>query len=155
MSINKFTSDIIQDSLISIGEAMFETIQRTSMSPIIYEALDYAVGITDDKGRLLAQGNGVITFLAAMSLVVEETLSRFRDNPLKEGDVVIANTPYIGGGTHLSDIAIITPVFYRNTLVALQLIKHTGQILAEPIQVLYPLFLQRYFRKDYTSLLLK
>ncbi|MDV2448091.1 5-oxoprolinase [Elizabethkingia anophelis] len=118
MSINKFTSDIIQDSLISIGEAMFETIQRTSMSPIIYEALDYAVGITDDKGRLLAQGNGVITFLAAMSLVVEETLTRFRDNPLKEGDVVIANTPYVGGGTHLSDIAIITPVFYRNTLVA-------------------------------------
>lgn len=54
MSLNKFTSDIIQDSLISIGEAMFETIQRTSMSPIIYEALDYAVGITDGEGKLLA-----------------------------------------------------------------------------------------------------
>jgi N-methylhydantoinase B len=65
MSLDKFTSDIIQDSLIAIGEAMFETIQRTSMSPIIYEALDYAVG-TDEKGRLLAQGNGVITFLAAL-----------------------------------------------------------------------------------------
>ena len=96
MSLDKFTSDIIQDSLIAIGEAMFETIQRTSMSPIIYEALDYAVGITDEKGRLLAQGNGVITFLAAMSLVVEETLVRFKDNPLKDGDVVIANTPYVG-----------------------------------------------------------
>jgi N-methylhydantoinase B len=119
MSLNKFTSDIIQDSLISIGEAMFETIQRTSMSPIIYEALDYTVGITDDEGRLLAQGNGVITFLAAMSLVVEETLEHFgKDNPLKEGDVVIANTPYVGGGTHLSDIAIITPVFYKGEHVA-------------------------------------
>jgi len=119
MSLNKFTSDIIQDSLISIGEAMFETIQRTSMSPIIYEALDYAVGITDGEGRLLAQGNGVITFLAAMSLVVEETLERFgEDNPLKEGDVIIANTPYVGGGTHLSDIAIITPVFYKGERVA-------------------------------------
>lgn len=118
MSLDKFTSDIIQDSLIAIGEAMFETIQRTSMSPIIYEALDYAVGITDEKGRLLAQGNGVITFLAAMSLVVEETLEQFKDDPLKDGDVVIANTPYVGGGTHLSDIAIITPVFYKEKCVA-------------------------------------
>lgn len=118
MSLNKFTSDIIQDSLISIGEAMFETIQRTSMSPIIYEALDYAVGITDNEGRLLAQGNGVITFLAAMSLVVEETLEHFKENPLKEGDVIMANTPYVGGGTHLSDVAIITPVFFKGEMVA-------------------------------------
>jgi N-methylhydantoinase B len=118
MSLDKFTSDIIQDSLIAIGEAMFETIQRTSMSPIIYEALDYAVGITDEKGRLLAQGNGVITFLAAMSLVVEETLERFKDTPIEEGDVIIANTPYVGGGTHLSDIAIITPVFFKGSCVA-------------------------------------
>jgi N-methylhydantoinase B/oxoprolinase/acetone carboxylase alpha subunit len=49
------------------------------MSPIIYEALDYAVG-TDEKGRLLAQGNKVITFLAAMSLVVEE---RFKTRTVK------------------------------------------------------------------------
>ncbi|WP_291285962.1 hydantoinase B/oxoprolinase family protein [Flavobacterium sp.] len=118
MSLDKFTSDIIQDSLIAIGESMFETIQRTSMSPIIYEALDYAVGITDGDGKLLAQGNGVITFLAAMSLVVEETLKQYKDAPLKEGDVIIANTPYVGGGTHLSDIAIITPIFYQGKRVA-------------------------------------
>jgi N-methylhydantoinase B len=83
------------------------------MSPIIYEALDYAVGITE-KGRLLAQGNK-ITFLAAMSPVVEETLERFKNEPLKEGDVVIANTPYVGGGTHLSDIAIITQFFFKGS----------------------------------------
>ena len=97
----------------------------------------------------------MITFLAAMSLVVEETLSRFRDNPLKEGDVVIANTPYVGGGTHLSDIAIITPVFYRNTLVAFTVNKAHWTDIGGTNPVLYPLFLQRYFRKDYISLLLK
>lgn len=118
--MDKFTLDIIQDSLIAVGEAMFETIERTSMSPIIYEALDYAAGITDGEGRLLAQGNGVITFLAAMSLVVESTMDKFddSDDPLEEGDVVIANTPYVGGGTHLSDIAIITPVYHKGKRVA-------------------------------------
>ena len=119
-TIDKFTLDIIQDSLIAVGEAMFETIERTSMSPIIYEALDYAVGITDGEGKLLAQGNGVITFLAAMSLVVESTIEKFDDSndPLEEGDVIICNTPYVGGGTHLSDIAVITPVFYLGERVA-------------------------------------
>lgn len=119
-TIDKFTVEIIQDSLISIGEAMFETISRTSMSPIIYEALDYAVGITDGQGRLLAQGNGVITFLAAMSMVVENTIEKFdgSNDPLVEGDVIIANTPYSGGGTHLSDIALITPIFYEGKRVA-------------------------------------
>jgi N-methylhydantoinase B len=54
-----------------------------------------------------------------MSLVVEEALEHFGDdNPIKEGDVIIANTPYVGGGTHLSDIAIITPVFYKGEHVA-------------------------------------
>lgn len=119
-TIDKFTLDIIQDSLIAVGEAMFETVERTSMSPIIYEALDYAVGITDGEGKLLAQGNGVITFLAAMSLVVESAIEKFdnSDDPLEDGDVVIANTPYVGGGTHLSDIAVITPVFYNGERVA-------------------------------------
>lgn len=118
--MDKFTLDIIQDALIAVGDAMFETVERTSMSPIIYEALDYAVGITDGQGKLLAQGNGVITFLAAMSLVVESTMEKFdnSEDPLEEGDVVIANTPYIGGGTHLSDIAIITPVFHQGNRVA-------------------------------------
>ena len=117
--MNKFTLEIIQDSLNAIGEAMFETVQRTSMSPIIYEALDYAVCITNAKGELLAQGNGVITFVAAMSMTVESTLAKYQEeNTLQEGDVVMANTPYIGGGTHLSDIAFVTPVFYRSKLVA-------------------------------------
>ena len=117
--MEKFTLDIIQDALIATGDEMFKTLERTSMSPIIYESLDYAVGITDPKGELLAQGNGVTAFLAALDSVVRATLEKFDDlNPLKEGDIVIANTPYAGGGTHLSDVSIIFPVFYKNELVA-------------------------------------
>lgn len=117
--MEKFTLEIIQDALIAAGDEMFKTLERTSMSPIIYESLDYAVGITDSKGELLAQGNGVTAFLAALDSVVRATLEKFNDqNPLKEGDVVIANTPYAGGGTHLSDVSVIYPVFYKGELVA-------------------------------------
>ena len=83
------------------------------------ESLDYAVGITDIKGELLAQGNGVTAFLAALDSVVSATLEKFNgENSLQEGDIIIANTPYAGGGTHLSDVSVIYPVFYKKELVA-------------------------------------
>ena len=44
--MEKFKLEIIQDALIAAGDEMFKTLERTSMSPIIYESLDYAVGIT-------------------------------------------------------------------------------------------------------------
>ena len=117
--MEKFTLEIIQDALIAAGDEMFQTLQRTSMSPIIYESLDYAVGITDIKGELLAQGNGVTAFLAALDSVVSATLEKFNgENSLQEGDIIIANTPYAGGGTHLSDVSVIYPVFYKKELVA-------------------------------------
>ena len=57
--VDPFTREIVKDSLIAIGEEMFYALARTSMSPIIYEVLDYASGLTDNKGQLLTQGNGV------------------------------------------------------------------------------------------------
>jgi N-methylhydantoinase B len=117
--MEKFTLEIIQDALVAAGDEMFQTLQRTSMSPIIYESLDYDVGITDIKGELLAQGNGVTAFLAALDSVVSATLEKFNgENSLQEGDIIIANTPYAGGGTHLSDVSVIYPVFYKKELVA-------------------------------------
>ncbi len=56
---------------------MFKTLEKTSMSPVLYESLDYAVGITDAKGVLLAQGNGVTAFLAALDTVVQSTLEKY------------------------------------------------------------------------------
>jgi len=116
--MDKFTIDIIQNSLVAAGDEMFEALQRTSMSPIIYEALDYAVGITDAKGELLAQGNGITAFLACLDSVVKSTLDKYPAEKLFEGDVVIANTPYAGGGTHLSDVSVVMPVFYKGELIA-------------------------------------
>lgn len=116
--MDKFTLDIIQDALVAIGDEMFIAMQRTSMSPIIYESLDYAVGLTDEQGLLLAQGNGVTAFLACLDTVVQSTLAKYPINTIEQGDVFIANTPYAGGGTHLSDVSVVMPVFYKRELIA-------------------------------------
>jgi N-methylhydantoinase B len=106
---DRFTMDVLREGFVAITDEMFVSLQRTSQSPIIYEVLDFGVGITDSSGELIAQGNGVAGFLGPLGDVVRETIARRK--VLKPGDVIIANDPYSGGGTHLSDVALIRPIF--------------------------------------------
>src|SRR5690625_642155 len=117
--VDPFTLDIVKDSLIAIGDEMFVALQRTAMSPIIYEVLDYASGLTDAKGQLLTQGNGVTGFIGMLSPMVQETLKRYSESgELKDGDIILINDPYQGGGSHLSDVGLVKPIFYEGELVA-------------------------------------
>ena len=111
MSTDRFTMDVLREGFAAISDEMFVSLQRTSQSPIIYEVLDFAVGITDAAGELVAQGNGIAGFLGPLGDVVKETIARRKD--LRPGDVIAANDPYAGGGTHLSDVALVRPVFVR------------------------------------------
>src|SRR5258708_3801059 len=116
--IDLFTVEIVKDSLVAIGDEMFIALQRTSKSTIIYEVLDYASGLTDAHGQLVTQGNGVTGFLGTLTFAVRSTLEKFGPENLYSGDVVITNDPYGGGGTHLSDVSLIVPIFYEGKLVA-------------------------------------
>jgi N-methylhydantoinase B len=119
MSTDLFTQEIIKDALVAVGYEMFDAMIRTSMSPIIYETTDFAVGVTDALGNLLAQGNGVAAFLATLDTAVQATLEHYPSpGDVAPGDVFIANIPYEGGGTHLSDVVILVPVFHGERLIA-------------------------------------
>src|SRR5699024_1016062 len=37
---------------------------------------------------------------------------------LQDGDVIIINDTYVGGGSHLSDVGLVMPMFYADELVA-------------------------------------
>lgn len=119
INVDPFTLEIVKDSLIAIGEEMFHALARTSMSPIIYEVLDYASGLMDSKGQLLTQGNGVTGFIGMLSFMVRQTLEKY-NNPgdLKPGDIILINDPYGGGGSHLCDVGLVMPIFYEGELIA-------------------------------------
>ncbi len=116
-SIDPFTLEIIKESLVAIGDEMFIAMQRTSMSTIIYEVLDYASGLLDAKGDLITQGNGVAGFLGTLTNAVRSVVEKFGGD-LAPGDIIITNDPYSGGGTHLSDVTLAMPIFYQGQLVA-------------------------------------
>jgi N-methylhydantoinase B len=118
-NVDLITLDIIRDSLLAIGEEMFIAVARTSKSPIIYETLDFASGITDKKGRLLTQGNGACGFLGMLTSLVHSVIEKYAEKgDLHEGDVIICNNPYEGGGSHLQDVGLILPVFIDGEIFA-------------------------------------
>ena len=119
MSSTTFDREVIKDCIVALGDEMFEAVIRTSMSPIIYETTDFAVGATDATGNLLAQGNGVTAFLATLDTAVQDLLKHYPEpGDIAPGDAFITNSPYSGGGTHLSDVVIIVPVFHQGRLIA-------------------------------------
>ncbi|MDF3935718.1 hydantoinase B/oxoprolinase family protein [Pseudomonas citronellolis] len=115
---NPFTREIIKNALVAIGEEMFVALKRTSMSPIIYEALDYGIGLTDARGQLISQGNGIPGFIGTLDGAVRSVLAKFPREDIRPGDMFITNDPYGGGGTHLSDVSMIMPVFHGPNLIA-------------------------------------
>lgn len=113
---DRFTMDVLREGFLAVADEMFISLARTSQSPVIYEVLDFAVGITDPAGELVSQGNGIAGFLGPLGEAVRDTIVRIPD--LAPGDVVATNDPYAGGGTHLSDVALVRPIFFEGSLVA-------------------------------------
>ena len=118
MSVDPFTVEIIRNQLIAAAQESFARLGRSSQSPIIYEVLDYACALTDAGGELVAQANGVPGFLGTLTFAVKAVLDKFPTGSLQPGDTIITNDPYSGGGNHLSDVALIAPIFYSGRLIA-------------------------------------
>ena len=117
-AIDPFTLEIVKQRLVVIAEEMFIAQGRSSKSPIIYEVLDYACAITDAKARLIAQANGVAGFLGALTFAVDDVIAKFGPEGLEPGDIVATNIPYEGGGSHLSDVTTVMPLFVAGEIRA-------------------------------------
>lgn len=118
MTDDPFTRNVIWECLGALGDEMFTILRRTAHSPLIFETLDYAVGATDRAGELICMGNGVTGFLGTLDAAVKAVLAKYGPADIRDGDVFITNDPYGGGGSHLSDISLIMPVFVAGKLIA-------------------------------------
>jgi N-methylhydantoinase B len=115
-SVDDVTLEIIRGKLLAVVDEMGLVLARSSMSPVIYEVLDFACGICDPDGQLVAQTNGITVFTGIFSTQIGAVLRKFAGN-INPGDIFLMNNPY-EGGTHLCDVAIMKPIFIENRLVA-------------------------------------
>ena len=49
------TTEVIRQGLASVARRMKQTLVRTAFSPVIYEVLDFAAAMYDERVRLLAE----------------------------------------------------------------------------------------------------
>lgn len=115
---DRFTSDVIQASLVAAADEMFAVLKKTAMSPIIYEVLDVGTGITDAHGELVSSGAGIPTFVGVLDKAVKRILELHGPEGIRDGDLFVTNDPQYGGVTHLNDVVIALPVFAEGALVA-------------------------------------
>jgi len=108
--------EIIRGKLLAIADEMGVVLKRSSMSPVIYEVLDFACGFCDASGQLVSQTNGITVFTGTFSIQTGIILEKFGDQ-LEPGDIYIMNNPF-EGGTHYNDVGIVKPIFVDGELFA-------------------------------------
>ncbi len=115
MKIDPITLEVIRNALQSGAEEMGATLKRTGYSPNIKERKDLSCALFNLKAEMIAQAEHIPVHLGAMISSVEITMKTF-SKALYPGDAIILNDPYMGG-THLPDITLISPIFYKDELI--------------------------------------
>jgi N-methylhydantoinase B len=116
-------TEVIRHGLNSAANQMKRALVRTAFSPIIYEVLDFAVAIYDDRIRLLAQAPSLPMFMGRLSFCVRAAVDAVGGPAaLDPGDVLLYNHPY-GTGSHPQDAALVMPVFDAGKLIGYAAVK--------------------------------
>ncbi|CAK9794957.1 OPLAH [Anthophora quadrimaculata] len=103
---------IFSHRFMSIAEQMGRILQRTSISTNIKERLDFSCAVFGPDGGLVSNAPHIPVHLGAMQETVQYQMKVFKGEFLR-GDVILANHPS-AGGSHLPDLTVITPVFYKD-----------------------------------------
>ncbi|MGY1434319.1 hydantoinase B/oxoprolinase family protein [Streptomyces reniochalinae] len=111
--------EVMGAALSSLVEEMGETLVRAAYSSNIKERRDCTAGLFDAEGHMLAQAEQASPIhLGSLIGVVAAVLERFPIEDIRPGDTFLSNDPYSGGGSHLPDMVLVTPVFAEGRLTA-------------------------------------
>ncbi|MBZ0166289.1 MAG: hydantoinase B/oxoprolinase family protein, partial [Candidatus Omnitrophica bacterium] len=104
--------EIFNHLFMSTAQQMGQCLRRTAVSTNIKERLDFSCALFDQRGCLVANAPHIPVHLGAMGESVRAVMQAYPR--MRSGDVYATNNPF-DGGTHLPDITVVTPVFYRKT----------------------------------------
>src|SRR5450830_368813 len=116
-AINPVITEIVRNGLIAATEEMKTNLMRTAYNMIIYEALDFTVGLFDAEGNTISIGLGLPMFIRGMSDTVKAKLSHFGTENIEPGDILLTNDAYITG-SHLNHMTFTVPIFHESEMVA-------------------------------------
>lgn len=115
--VDPVTVEIVRNGVIAVTEEMKINLTRTAYNMIIYEALDFTVGLFTPEGDTISIGLGLPMFIRGMSETVKAKIRHFGLENIHDGDIIITNDAYITG-SHLNHITLTLPVFHEGELIA-------------------------------------
>jgi N-methylhydantoinase B len=115
-STDPVTTEIIRTAIIATTDEMKTNLMRSAYNPIIYEALDYTVGLFDAKGNTVSIGLGLPMFIGGLSDAIKAMNEFYGPDGIKKGDILLTNDPFTMG-SHLNNVIIALPLFWENELI--------------------------------------
>lgn len=110
------TTEIVRNGMVATTEEMKSNLMRTAYNMIIYEALDFTVGVFDRDGNTVSIGIGLPMFIRGMSNTVKRMIRHFGHEGMQEGDVLLTNDAYITG-SHLNHMTFAVPIVLDGEVV--------------------------------------
>jgi N-methylhydantoinase B len=116
--VDPVTVEIIRNGLIAVTEEMKTNLMRTAYNLIVYEALDFTVGLFTETGDTISIGLGLPMFIRGMAETVKAKIKHFGPGGIHPGDILVTNDGYITG-SHLNHVTFTMPYFHGGKLVGL------------------------------------
>ena len=110
-------TEIVRNGVLAVTEEMKTNLMRTAYNMIVYEALDFTVGLYTAEGETVSIGLGLPMFIRGMAETVKAKLRHFGKEGLEPGDILVTNDAYTTG-SHLNHFTFSLPIFHRGKLVA-------------------------------------
>jgi N-methylhydantoinase B len=108
-------ASIVRNGVLAVTEEMKTNLMRTAYNMVIYEALDFTVGLFTAEGDTVSIGLGLPSFIRGMSETVRAELRHFGKDGLAPGDILVTNDAYLTG-SHLNHFTFSIPIFHEGVL---------------------------------------
>ncbi len=115
--IDPVTVEVVRNGLIAATEEMKTNLMRTAYNMIIYEALDFTVGLFNARGETVSIGLGLPMFIRGMSDTVKAKIKHYGLDRMDPGDILLTNDAYTTG-SHLNHMTFSVPIFHDGEVVA-------------------------------------
>jgi N-methylhydantoinase B len=117
MPVDPVTFQVLASRLSGIVQEMNDNIFRTGYSTIVRESKDAGCLLLDASGEVIGNYTRASLHITSLPQVVRAIRRDFGD-AIQPGDAFITNHPYLADVTHSVDLAVATPFFAGDRLVA-------------------------------------
>ena len=117
LKLDPITTEVVLSRLRETTAAMAHALFHSGYSPILRESQDGTAGLCDAQGRVVMVGGGLQYHSLVYARAVQSVCERYPEAEMREGDSFVSNDPYKAGNSHVPDMVLVTPIFYKGEIV--------------------------------------